>query len=291
MNIKQVLQTHPGYLKKGNQWLADNFNATVEQVIQARKSLELKSEQRLLFFDIETSPLQVYAWGLYDQNISTKAIIKDWYVLTWSAKWFGEDTMYRGKLTPQEAINADDKRIVEDLWYLLDEATIVCGHNSVKFDHKKMNTRFLMHGFPPPSPYHKIDTLKIARANFAITSNKLEYLNEVLDISRKIENEGLQLWIDCMNGSQKALDTMSNYNDGDVVGLEELYMKLRPWIKGHPNLTEDKDTCPTCSSTNIVDIGSFGKLSRYTTYRCNDCGALSKSSKALKVDRSNVRSY
>lgn len=292
MNIKQVFKNNPGYLKKGNDWLATQFNVSIETIKEARKSLDRpNTDLKILLFDIETTPLKVYAWGLYDQTISTKAIIDDWYMLTWAAKWYGEDKVYTGKLTPTESLNKDDKRITEDIWYLLDEADVIMGHNSNKFDIKKLNARFLMHGFNSPSPYHKIDTLQIARQNFAITSNKLDYLNEVLGITRKIENEGLQLWIDCMNGKQEALNTMETYNIGDVIALEELYERLRPWIKGHPNVTEKKDCCASCGSEDVTLITTFGKTSKYNIYRCNSCNSLNKDTKALKVDKPNLRGF
>ena len=32
---------------------------------------------KILLLDIETTPMQVYAWGLWDQNISIDQIIKN----------------------------------------------------------------------------------------------------------------------------------------------------------------------------------------------------------------------
>jgi hypothetical protein len=154
-----------------------------------------------------------------------------------------------------------------------------------------MNTRFFLHGFSQPSPYFSIDTLQVARSNFAMSSNKMDYLNEVLNISRKIENEGLALWIKAMNGDVKALNDMETYNVGDIIALEELYERIRPWIKAHPNVTEKKDCCAACGSDSLEYIRDFGKAYSYAIYRCNSCGSLSKSSKSVKLDKSNLRSY
>ena len=43
-----------------------------------------------------------------------------------------------------------------------------------------------------------------------------------------------------MKGNEAYLQKMLNYHKNDVVIMEELYLKLRPWIPGHANLGEKK---------------------------------------------------
>ena len=75
---------------------------------------------------------------------------------------------------------------------------------------------------------------------------------------------------------------METYNRKDVTILEQVYLKLRPWIKNHPNIglyQEDYNmVCPTCGSKHIEEDGSFYYTSanKYKIMRCNDCGAISR---------------
>ena len=131
---------------------------------------------KILVFDIETSFMENYTWGTFKQDIAINQIKNDWNMICWSAKWLFSDEVIHDRLTGKESRRKDDKRITKSLWKLLDEADIVIAHNGDAFDIKKANARFLYHDLELPSPYRSIDTLKIARRNFKITSNKLDYL-------------------------------------------------------------------------------------------------------------------
>ena len=235
---------------------------------------------KVLIIDIETAPLLSYTWGIWQQNISLNAIESDWFCLTYAAKWLFDEKVYHGRLTGAEALRQDDSRIIKSIWGLLNEADIVIAHNGAKFDLPKLNTRFIIHKMHPPLPYQTIDTLQVVKKQFSFTSNKLDYVNQMLSLPRKIENEGMPLWIKCYKGDNKALKTMLDYNIWDVKILEDFYLRIRAWIKPHPNmglfiLDETQHTCPTCGS---ADLRAEGKLYRttannYEQFRCCNCGA------------------
>ena len=176
---------------------------------------------KILCFDIETTPILCYSWGIWNQNISTDAIVQDWHILSWASKWLFDSKVEGEVLTEEEARKHDDERIVKEMWKRLDEADIVIVHNA-RFDIPRLNTRFLYHGLNPPSYYKVIDTLKVARKNFGFTSNKLDYINSYLGLPVKTET-GLKLWIDCYNGDSESLDTMLEYNRNDVLILDAFY--------------------------------------------------------------------
>ncbi len=54
---------------------------------------------RILLFDIETAPMEVFVWGLYKQFIPHTNVIKDWFILSWSAKWLYEDKILSAVVT------------------------------------------------------------------------------------------------------------------------------------------------------------------------------------------------
>jgi hypothetical protein len=248
---------------------------------------------RILLVDIETSPVRAYVWSLWKQNVYLDQIISNWFMLSWSAKWLGEEEIYSNVLTSREAVEENDLRIVKDLWKLLDEADVVVGHNSNQFDIPKMNSRFVVNGLVPPSPYKMVDTKIISKNQFGFSSNKLQALAELFGIEGKFDTD-FKLWDSCMWGDEKALLEMMLYNRQDVVVLENVYLKLRPYAKGHANLDlyvdSDIPTCPHCGSKHITlmpDKYFYTQAVRYQTYRC-ECGAISRSKTGTKYENKKV---
>jgi hypothetical protein len=245
------------------------------------KIKKTKSSVKILLLDIETSLMSVLCWGMWEQNISIEAVVQDWHLLSWSAKWLFDEDVMSDALTSEEAKNHNDKRIAISMWDLLDKADVVITHNGNYFDLKKLNTRFIKHGMIPPRPYQSIDTLKIAKEQFNFSSNKLDYINEFLGLPKKIKTD-FEMWIKCFYGDPEALHDMEVYNRGDTEVLEDLYLRFRPFIKGHPNLnlwSEDNiSICPNCGSEKLNWNGHYYTYTgRYKAFRCTNCGATGRS--------------
>jgi len=232
----------------------------------------------ILILDIETAPAIAAVWGFWKQNVHMDSVQSDWFCISWAAKWLGEKEVMGDVLTPREAIKQDDRRIMKSIYDLINKADIVIAHNADKFDIPRLKLRFLVHGFQPPHPFQVIDTLKVWKREFGSLSNKLDYLNAVvLNLERKVETGGMQLWNDCMNGDYVALDHMLEYNKNDVAILEQNYLKIRPWIHSHPNMSlyQRETACPNCGSNDIEEqknVYYFTSVSRFQVYRCNNCG-------------------
>ena len=241
-------------------------------------------QSKILVFDVETSPMTAYVWERRDVNIALGNIIRDWSVISWSAKWLGEPA---SKVIYYDQRNAkditDDKAILRPLWTLLDSADIVVTQNGKNFDSKVLNARFIMHGWVPPSPYKHLDTYQIARNVAKFTSNKLEYLTEKLCTKYKklshTKFPGMSLWAECLKGNKAAWDEMKRYNIHDTLSTEELYGKLKAWApKSAPNAFYVKDTsteCRTCGRNDKmrrkgVEMTKQGPKQKY---QCTACGA------------------
>jgi len=262
--------------------------------IQSKES-KAESIAKILIMDIETSPILTYTWSLWPKYIHHDHIIKDWGMLSWAAKWLFSDTIMSQVVNPWEAKNHSEVTIIKEIWNLLDKADIVIAHNGAKFDVKKLNAKFLSYGFPPPMPYRVIDTKVVASRLFAFSSNSLDFLTKQLIGEGKTETGGFQLWVQCMEGKQNALNKMVEYNRNDVVILEELYVLLRPWINSHPNIglyiDTTETTCTNCGNQRLSWGGYYyTPAGRYRAFRCNSCGAVGRSrfSSLSKEDRKKL---
>jgi hypothetical protein len=235
------------------------------------------NQPKICVFDTEFSSMIVSAFQLWEQNITPDKIIKDSFMLCWSAKIINDDEIYSDVLTGEEAKDGNDYRIVCSIWNLLSSSEIWVGQNIRGYDLKKLNTRFLFHGLVPLPKRQIVDTYLVAKSNFAFPSNGLAYINKFLGIKQKLETEGYSLWDSCMNGDEEALKKMDFYCRGDSVATTELYFKLLPFIAGHPNLAlyaeNNEKTCRNCGSTNIVELGyEYTPQGKFRSIRCVDCG-------------------
>lgn len=121
------------------------------------------AKPKILFLDIETAPIVADVWKLWDNNVALNQIIKDWSILAWAAKWRGQKKIYYQDTGSQKDFR-DDKKILPALWKLMDEADIIVGQNSKKFDVKKINARFIINkingGKPHKAKLNELSTKK-----------------------------------------------------------------------------------------------------------------------------------
>lgn len=236
--------------------------------------------------DIETAPLVVYTWSLKDiKYLPLEMVIDDWSLLAFAAtRVEGEEIVYQDNRTQSDP--RDDFELCKALWKVLDESDIIVGHNVKAFDLKKINARFITYHLHPPSPYRIIDTLLEARRLAAFSSNKLEWLAAALTSEPKSKHHefpGFSLWSECLRGNQSAWAELEKYNTQDVIATEQLYLKLRPWMTGHPHVgiyQDSPDHCPKCGSDEVQHRGyAMTQAGRYPRMRCNDCYGWSRGRK------------
>lgn len=233
--------------------------------------------------DIETAPLDSRTWGLYDQNVGLNMINNEWTVLSYCFKPLGggpRGVVYRD--VSNEADPRADGELLAELWQLLHDTDIIIGQNAKRFDVRKINARLILEGFEPYRPVKVQDTMLMARSAAAFTSNKLEWLSKHLSDRPKLKHKdfpGFELWSACLDGNPKAWASMRKYNIADVHATEDVYLKLRPWAKGHINVAvysdEDHRQCGVCGSGELVrdERNAFTQVGEYAQYKCGGCGA------------------
>lgn len=236
-----------------------------------------------LVYDIETSPIIGYTWGVWQQNVAH--VLADWQILSVAWHWLGdEDKNGKPKV---HCIGQDDFdnyipgvnndiEVVKKLRDLLDEADIVIAHNGNSFDQKKVRTRILIHGLDIPSPFKEIDTKLVAKRYFAFTRNNLKWIAKDLSVAQKGDPGGIETWQGCLAGDPKAWRLMKKYNKQDIPPLEDMYLKMRPWMTNHPNmarLTNRPNACPKCKVEGKMQSRGerFTNVGRSRRYQCMAC--------------------
>lgn len=287
---KDKLLSYLQDLSVGHTTVAETLGVSETSVRRWRQKYTTPSQDsptpKILIWDIESSPIIGYTWGLFEQNVID--VIQDWKLLTISWSWYGSHEYHVKQLCdfplyiPGEL---DDLELTRFIRNLLNEADYAVAHNGNAFDVKKVNAKFAEHKLMPPSPYTAVDTLTVARRNMKMSSNRLDSLGVILGVGRKVKHSGFELWKRCMAGESDAWAEMEDYARQDVVLLEAVFEQLLPWIKGlNYRHFLSGFVCTNCGSEQLVQSG--GQFKTQTTvspaWRCEDCGTLNREIKTKK---------
>lgn len=241
----------------------------------------IQRSANILLLDIETLPMEVYAWNPKQEYIPPGMVIKDWSISCWAAKELFSPETKGQVVTPQEAFDRTEESIVGGIWKLMDWAHIVITQNGINFDIRRLNTKFLKWGYPPPSPYKNVDTLVVARSVFAHSYNRLDELGKEFGIGKKLPMD-FSDWAHCLTNDKSAKEALAHkleYCKNDIAPLlEDVYLKMLPWIPGHPNLgiytNHDGDVCPKCESSHLSWNTEYATpQGSWMGFRCQACGA------------------
>lgn len=246
---------------------------------------------RYIIWDLETLPDMVAVMNAY-------AGLSDWPGKTFKAdltsiicagwKVLGEKRVH--------CINAwdfpewrkdvnNDKKLCLAISKILNGADAIVTHNGVRFDWKHLATRMEINGLKPLPEIVHVDTCQVLKSKFLLSSNSLQNAAGVFLKDKKLKHEGWGMWVKAWQRDSKAMKEMTKYCKKDVLLLEQLYMRLRPYtIKkisaqaNHNILNPTKHPrCPVCGSGNIIRNGiRFNGVTKMQRLQCHDCGAPSK---------------
>lgn len=240
----------------------------------------------ITFLDVESAPDIAVSFKRFKANLGQESILREGGWLLSVAYAFDDGIVHSACLTPDEALAADDSRLVALMWEVIEQSRVLSGHNINGFDLPLIKARCAIHGFPALRKVKTIDTLLQAK-QMKFQSNRLGSLGIALGEGEKLGHEGIDLWVRCMKGDPEALEHMRKYNEQDVELQRKVYKRLRSFDNRHPNLAitngNNEQQCPVCGSHDLVATGNnvTTNISVFPEYVCNDCGARSRSRRAV----------
>lgn len=285
-------------VKKGKKRLFPRLNLDERQCTKCGGKWSIYDRNpKLLYMDIETSKItvekrmEIWPGQLWNEfKFRPEDIVQDWFVMSWSAQWVCDNYMHSYVVRPTEAKKRNDKRILKPLWKLFDEADVIIGHNSDRFDIKKLNWRWMVHEYKPPKPYRQVDTMKEIAKIAAPTSKGLDYLTKTLQLNGKKKHDP-DLFDRCMAGDVEALRELKEYNEVDVSEGQSLYMLIRPWMKHHPNMglyyQDDVARCKNCGNTELdIDYQNlvYTSANAWACWTCSICGANGRTPESVRYE-------
>jgi DNA-directed RNA polymerase subunit RPC12/RpoP len=180
--------------------------------------------------------------------------------------------------------------MVRRAWEIYDEADIIVGYNTIRFDNRHLKSDWLVAGMSPPAPWKNVDLFTVNKATFGFESKSLQHLCDRLGLPGKSGHYDPAMAERCMAGSEIDQRKMRRYNVGDVKITETAYDALRPWIHNHPHISSNYGadiTCNACGSSRLTPLPKpyRANVLEYAAYRCDQCGANVKAGMVRRVAR------
>lgn len=213
---------------------------------------------RILFFDIETAGVNALKSDLG-------------FVLMVGYKWAHQKEAKVLCIKKKHLKHFNDGPLLVKFSEIYKQADIVVAHFGSVFDRRFWQGRLMIHKLPPIPNTVMRDTCMIARSVANYSSNRLKNLGDTLNlVNRKIEKgDGWpSWWFKAMQGDMQAIRDMAVYCKGDVLALEELYYRLRPFDNAHPRLDMRANRCGACGGRTVREGYRYAKTRRYARYRC-----------------------
>lgn len=233
----------------------------------------LKQEQKILLFDNESAPGEGYFFGKTFETTIIE-VKRPEFLYSIAYKWLGENKIHCLSLPDFSGYKRNpysDYKLVKAFYKIARDANVLVAHNGDRFDITLLNTRLAFYGLDPLPNIKTVDTLKTLRSKFHLHSNRLDDACAFFGIGRKLPHTGKNMWLGCLLQNPKDWTMMVKYNKHDVWLLEQLYLKIRPFISNHPNMAimkGERSVCPKCQSTNLQKRGFYLGLQ---IWFCNDC--------------------
>ena len=248
------------------------------------------SKRKRLFYDIETSKTVFSGWRTGKQFVGAHQIMEHTKIICISWKWEGESTVHHLDWGLKKQC---DKKLLQKFIPILESADQSIGHNSDGFDLKWIRSRAMFHNIPMSPYFNTIDTYKIVKSICKLPSYSLANCCKYFGLEAKRDSGGDETW----NGvqfrkEQEALDTMIYYCDGDIISLEALFQKIRPYSKHKFNYAvlsgNNKGLCPECgglTNWNKTYTTSAGTIQHYMKCRDSICNT------KFKINNKTLQDY
>lgn len=170
-----------------------------------------------------------------------------------------------------------DLYLLQDIDDLFEEADVIVGHYSTKYDLPFIQTRRLIHGLPLlPVPIH-IDTWKLSKNYLKLNNNRMKTIAEGLRLDERKGGVSLLTWRRAKAHDLQAMKDISIYNLQDVRTQKAMGIALFPFTKIMPNwnVFSDEETvkCQSCGSEHLQHRGYvYTKQNKFKRFQCQQCG-------------------
>lgn len=235
---------------------------------------------RVVHLDLETSPHELWAYGLFNQYFTIDQIKEPGKIT--SVAWMEEGGTCQalGWDWSTKTNKGSDERLLSRISDIINDADIIVGQNVEAFDLKWINWRLNFHGLPPlKTELMVIDTLKLSRKVFRPPSHKLDFRSHAYGYGGKISQTMKQI-IAVAQGDEREQAERIRYNVKDVIDERKIMWrefnaytlpkKLERFLQDY--IAEDIPFCRNCAAKHRARYDVRAIIYRNKRgWACNNC--------------------
>ena len=223
------------------------------------------TDVKCLVFDIEAGGLDPDRGKLY----------------VFGYKWLGEKKVHTPSLLDHNKpcgccglMKLGERPLIKTAHAILSQADVLISFNGQTFDLPWLQSKFLRERLPALGDLRHIDLYQVARHKMRLTRKSLANISKYLRLKNQKTRLDFDVWGRAGEGDSKAMKYIRDHAAADVLVTEELYTDyLRPLIKNHPFLFEDRAPCRRCGGRmnrdkRIITLAGAVKVQ----YVCRKCG-------------------
>lgn len=242
--------------------LAAQFGVTTRSIRNWAKKIGLRNEYesdqpaKILIYDFETAQIPSKVWWTGKQYVNYKQLKGEPRVITVAWKWLGEDSVHHLTWSKDKS----DEDLIKTFAPVFNSADLVVGHNVVNFDNRLLRAQAAKYDVRLDPFIRVYDTMKRGKKLFRLPSYSMDYMCKYFKVPmQKQSHEGIVMWDEIEDDGEHAaeyLKKMVDYNVGDILANEHLYLKVlaydeRPGLHAGVLAGGEKHTCPTCGGDNV----------------------------------------
>ena|SRR3990167_5434471 len=247
-----------------------------------------------LFYDVETSLLRFWGFKMGQQFVSHNQLDSKhsrYKIICLTYCWEGSK---KPVTLMWDYETQDDSELIKEFDKVAQEADVIIGKNSDRFDNKHINTRRMFLDLAGNTEWLKRtdDLEKHMRKQFYLPSQSLDYISQQLGFGGK-DKMSFDDWVHISTKDKehgmKAFNKMLKYNRKDVLDTMAIWNYCEKHFVPKLNLSKTNDGigCRRCGGLNIIKNGK-GQSGNviYQRYHCTDCnGSAGVRSVLGKIER------
>ena len=225
---------------------------------------------KILTFDLETVGQMDSSYG---------------QVVTWGAKWLGDDTVtvkdLRDFKHSYKTQPWDSTELLCSLADVIDEADMVVTFYGKGFDWQMIQGPLTkIDRYLKPVPH--IDLYFINKHHHKLGRGSLDAALTFFEIQEQKMHLSPLVWRKAMRGNSEAMDLLRERCASDVRATEQFYLKVRPLIQGHPRVIggDKVALCAKCGGktekrgTYVTAAGKLRQRVKCTSLECGGWGTV-----------------
>ena len=243
--------------------LSEHFNVSKRSIREWANTLgfglmtkNIVDPAKILIYDIETCRVPAKVFWTGKTYINHTQLREEPRVISVSWKWLGEEKI---ESLSWDLKTQSDEELIEKFLEVYNSADLVVGFNNKNFDDRWINARAMKYNLFVNVYVKSFDIIKQCKRLFRLPSYAMSYIAKFMGVTLKQNHEGIIMWDMIEDGTPEQqieyLEKMIQYNMGDIVTTEELFLKLRKYMGHAIHLGvfngNEKYTCPSCSSDNV----------------------------------------